>query len=90
VVFGMLWKGTRKEGIEMSKLRMAALSGVLALLLAGLGASGSINVASAHHAKTHPTAARLSRRSHHHGSGVAAHRHHARHTRTHGQKKHSK
>ena len=73
----------------MSKLRMAALSGVLALLLAGLGASGSINVASAH-TKSHPTAARLARRSHHHGSGVAAHRHHARHTRTHGQKKHGK
>jgi hypothetical protein len=75
----------------MTKLRMAALSGVLALLLAGLGASGSIDVAAAgHHTKTHPTAARMARRSHHHGSGVAAHQHHARHTRTHGQRKHGK
>jgi hypothetical protein len=73
----------------MGKLRMAALSAVLALLLTGLIAGGAIDVAAAgQHTKTHPTAARMARRSHHHGSGNTSHQHHARHARTHGHRKH--
>jgi hypothetical protein len=77
----------------MSKLRMAVLTALLALLLAGWGTIGGNDVVAAgHHTKTHPTAAHVARRAHHHGSGNKAHQHHARHARharTHGQRKHS-
>lgn len=73
----------------MSRLRMAALSALMVLLLAGLGASGALDVAAAgQHTKTHPTSARLARRMHHHGSGNRSHQHHQRHQRNHGQNKH--
>jgi hypothetical protein len=80
----------------MSKLRIAVLTALLALLLAGWGTIGGSDVVAAghhsHHSKTHPTAAHVSRRAHHHGSGNKAHQHHARHARharTHGQRKHA-
>jgi hypothetical protein len=72
----------------MSRLRTMALAALLAFLLAAWGANGGLDVTAAgHHAKSHPTAARLARRAHHHGSGHKAHQHHARHARTHGQRK---
>ena len=78
----------------MSTLRMIVLSALLVLLLAGLGGSSAIDTAAAgQHTKTHPTAAHVARRAHHHGSGVKSHQHHsrhARHARTHGQRKHKK
>lgn len=73
----------------MSKLRLTAIGALLALLLAGPLAAGTFNASAVgQHVKTHPTAARLARRDNHHGSGMSAHRHHARHARTHGQHKH--
>lgn len=63
-------------------------------VLAANGARTHHHVAQAHthvkHAKTHPTAKHVARRQNHDGSGVAAHRHHVRHTRharTHGQRR---
>ena len=73
---------------------MTVLGAFLVLLLAGVAGTGSLTVAAAgDHFKTHPTAAHLTRRENHHGSGVKAHQHHARHqrhARTHGQRKHNK
>jgi hypothetical protein len=78
----------RKEPIDMSRLRMAALSALMVLLLAGFGASGALDVAAAgQHTKTHPTATHQARRMHHHGSGNRSHQHHNRHARHHGQNK---
>jgi hypothetical protein len=84
-------RGQERNELGMSKLRMTALGALLALLLAGSVASGALDVSAAgQHTKTHPTSARLARKQNHHGSGMTAHQHHARHARTHGQRKHHK
>jgi hypothetical protein len=88
----------------MTTLRMIALALAMLLGITGASAFGAANVmaassththvAHAHthvkHAKKHPNAKHVARRQNHHGSGVAAHRHHVRHTRharTHGQRR---
>jgi hypothetical protein len=85
----------------MRTIRVAALTALLALLLAGFGMGGASGVVAAGHhtphvrqTRTHPTSAHVERRAHHHGSGMTAHQHHerherhVRHARTHGQHKH--